>query len=368
MKRLAWYSAIVLATLTLLLVFWEFRLAIGLFLISLVVASVLRPVVDSLSSHKVPRGLALTFTYMGVVIFLVALIFFMVGPLMIELQGLASDLPKTYQQVHSAWLNGSWLQRTIATNFPDFNKFLNSLPGGQLNIVLQSFMNITRTTLELGSDVIIVFALSIYWSADEEHFKRLWLSLLPSPVRIRSREVWQNLEKEVGAYLRSELIQSFLTLILLAIGYRVIGLRYPLLLAFFGALSWLIVWFGGLAAAILAFAAGLSISLGMALLTLLFTIGVFLFLELVIQPRLLQHVWISSLLMIIMVVFMVSEFGIIGFIFAPPFAAMVQILGRQIIYPPSISTVPIEAPPVIQIDALKDRLNTIQLSLPQSPD
>ena len=374
MKRLAFYTGVALATLAVLFLLWQFRLAVFLFLLSLMVAAILRPVVDSLEARKIRRGLALTITYLGVVVFIIALALFLGGPVLAELQGILTDLPKTYTQIHTAWLKGTWLQQTIATNFPDLNNLLKTLPGGQWDVMVQNLLNVTRITLELGSDFIIIFALSIYWSADENHFKRLWLSLLPVEMRARSRDVWQNLDKEVGAYLRSELTQSFLTLVLLAAGYKLLGLPNPLLLALAGALSWLIVWFGGLAATALAFLVGLMLSPLMGAASALLTIAVLAFMEYMVQPRLFNHTWISSLLIIIMVLLLVSTFGIMGFLFAAPLAALIQVLAGQLIFTPPPATVPIEAPPMIQIDVLRERLNTIQASLhsngeePASPE
>jgi predicted PurR-regulated permease PerM len=369
MKRLAWYVLLVLVVLAGLFFLWQFRLAVFLFILSLVVASILRPMVDSLASHHISRGIALTLTYIGLVILILGFVFFLLGPILAELQGMLKDLPRVYEQLHSTWLEGTWLQHTIAVNFPDLNNLLKSLPGGQWNAMLDNFLVITRTTLELGSDIIIVFALSIYWSADEEHFKRLWLSLLPSEMRVRSREIWSNLDRDVGAYLRSELIQSFLTLVLLGLGYQLLGLRYPLSLALIGALSWLIVWFGGLVAVFVAFVAGLTLGPWMGVITAALTLAVLVFLEFVVQPRLFNHPWFSSLLIIIMVLLLVKEFGLFGFFFAPPLAAVIQILGKQLISPPPAEkTIPIEAPPMVQVDILQERLNSIQAGVPASPD
>ena len=50
MKRLAWFTLLVLATLTLALIFWEFRVAVVLFGLSLAVAAAVRPLVDRLAT------------------------------------------------------------------------------------------------------------------------------------------------------------------------------------------------------------------------------------------------------------------------------------------------------------------------------
>ena len=111
-------------------------------------------------------------------------------------------------------------------------------------------LGITLGAFDLLGQLMIVLVLSVYWSADQEHFKRLWLSLLPFERRARARLIWQTLESGLGAYLRSQVIQTVLAVILLGIGYQVLGLQYPVALALIGAIGWLIPWVGVLLAVI----------------------------------------------------------------------------------------------------------------------
>lgn len=368
MKKLAAYTSIAIATLAVVFLLWQFRLAVFLFFLSLVMASILRPMVNSLVAHKIPRGWALTITYFVLLLIIVAFLVFIGGPILSEVQGIAQSLPKTYENLHTAWLKGPWLEHTIAVNVPDFNNLTQSISKSEAGAFLKSILSITQSTFDLGADIVIIIALSIYWSADEEHFKRLWLSLLPPRIRTRSRDIWQNLDREMGAYLRSELIQTILTLVILSIGYQVIGLRHPLLIALFGALSWLMVWFGSFLAIVLAFLAGLMISPLIGGVTALFTVVVLAFLEFVVQPRLFNRAWVSSLLLLIVVLLMVSEFGIFGFIFAPPIAAVAQILGKQLLLPPAPASLPQAAPPVVKVDILRERLDALQIHTSQNPE
>ena len=145
--------------------------------------------------------------------------------------------------------------------------------------MVQTVLGLTMGSFDLLGQLLIVLVLSMYWSADQEHFKRLWLSLLPFQARARAREVWQNIETGFGAYLRSQVIQTVLAILLLGFGYQVLGLRYPVALALIGAICWLIPWAGVLLAVIPAVLAGISISPVLGLLAAALTIGVLAFLE-----------------------------------------------------------------------------------------
>ncbi len=368
MKKLAWFTTVSLATFAAVYLLWEFRLAIFLFILSLVVAAVLRPMVDLLNSHGLPRGLALALTYLAVLGGIVGLVFVLGMFFTPEFQALASNLPRSYALTRNSWLAGSYIQQIIAQNFPDLNNLFQAVTAGQWNVFMQNFVGLTLGSLTLFSQISIVIVLSIYWSADQEHFKRLWLSLLPSEWRGRAREIWQNIESEIGAYLRSELIQSLLAIIILGIGYQLIGLQYPVLLALIGAVGWLIVWIGGLVAVIPALLVGLSINPLTGLAAAVFTIVVLAFLEFVVEPLLFDNRRLSSLLVVIMVLAMVEQYGAFGFFIAPPLAAALQIFARELVRPSKTPAVELQPPPTIQIDLLKERLSSVRTIIAAQPE
>ena len=67
MIKLIRYTVVVLTTLMILLLIWQFTSAIVLFLLSLAVAAALRPLINSLTGRYVPKRIAL-----GVVYFLLS--------------------------------------------------------------------------------------------------------------------------------------------------------------------------------------------------------------------------------------------------------------------------------------------------------
>jgi putative permease len=360
MKRLAWSTFVILATLAVVYLLWAFRTAVILFLLSLIVSAILRPIVNYLTAHKLARGLALGLTYLAVVAFLAGLLVFLSGPLISDLQFLAADLPSGYEQLRAQWLTGSWFQRTIAQSLPDVGHLIATNTSGESTLILQNILGITLSSLDLLSNILFVFVLSVYWTADQEHFKRLWLSLLPSDARSRWREIWQNVEREIGAYLRSELIQSLLIILFLGVGYQLIGIKYPVLLAVIGAIGWLIVWFGGLVAVIPALLVGLAISPFMGIFAALYTISVLSFLEFIVEPKLFNKQGISSLLVVVLVLILAKQYGILGILAAPPIAAAIQIFVRQSIFPTATVTKPVPPPLTVQIDLLHERLTCVQ--------
>jgi putative permease len=365
MKRLAWLTAIILATLTAALLFWEFRAAVVLFIVSLVIAATVRPLVDWFAARRLPRGLALLFTYLVCVGFIIALLVILSGPLLTDLQQLTKDVTSGYEQLRAQWPNGTPFQKSLAQQLPAASDLYAAITGPQGSTLVQTALGLTLGSFDLLGQLLISLVLSIYWSTDQEHFKRLWVSLLPVEMRARSREIWQNMETGLGGYLRSELIQSVLALILLSIGYQLLGLRYPAALALIGTIGWLIPWVGILIVVIPAVLVALSISPLLALLTAVFAIGVLVFLEFVVEPRLFNRWRFSSLLVVIVVLVMVDQLGLIGILIAPPLAAVIQIFASQLFRPAMQPATPQAEQP---ISVLEERLQSIQSRLAGQPE
>jgi len=359
-KRLAWFTGVILATFTVAILFWEFRAAVVLFIVSLVIAASLRPVVDWFARRGLPRGLALLFAYAVCVGFIVALVLLLSGPLLTDLQQLTKDVTSGYEQLRAQWPTGTPFQQSLAQQLPAASDLYAAITGPQGGTLLQTALGLTLGSFDLLGQLLISLVLSIYWSADQEHFKRLWVSLLPFEVRARAREIWQNIETGLGGYLRSQVIQSALALLLLGIGYQALGLKYPAALALIGMIAWLIPWVGVLLAVVPAVLVGLSMSPGLALLSAALTIGVLFFLEFVVEPRLFNRRRFSSLLVVIVVLVLVDQFGLIGILIAPPLAAVIQIFASEFIRAATQTPTPQLDQPV---SALQARLQTVQTLL-----
>jgi putative permease len=371
MKRLAWFTLIILATLTIAILFWQFRAAVVLFILSLAVAATVRPLVDRVAGRGLPRGLALLFTYVVCIGSIIALVMILSGPLLANLQQLTKDLVSGYEQIQAQWPNGSPLQQGLAQQLPAVSDLSQAIAGPQGGALLPTVLGITMGSFDLFGQVMIILVLSIYWSADQEHFKRLWLSLLPFEARGRARDVWQNIETSFGAYLRSEVIQTVLAIILLGLGYQMLGLKYPVALALIGAIGWLIPWAGVLLGVIPSVLVGLTISPVLGLLAAALTIGVLSFLEFVVEPRLFNSGRFSSLLAVIMLLVLADEYGLIGILAAPPVAAAIQIIAVQIIRLTTLSmtTTPAHTIDLAQpISILQERLTSVQTRLAEQTE
>ncbi len=332
MKRLAFYVLVIAVTVGALILLWQFRSVLILLLLSLMLAAALRPSADFLHARGLPVSLSWLLVYLGLFVFVGLAIYLLGGHLLDEIQKLSNYLVVLYDFTYRSWSGGSGIQQAIVQRLPPPDQLPEAMAGPSGVSILRLVFGVGQNVVTLAASLLIIIVLSLYWSTDRQHFERLWLSLLPPSKRIQARDIWQTTETSIGNYLRSELVQALLAVVLLALGFYLLRLDYPLLAALLAGLFWLIPMAGFVFAAAVAFLAGLATNgdVQTALFALALTTAVLVFLEFVVEPRFFQRNRFSGLLIAIMVLIMVEAYGLIGFVIAPPLAVALQIFAGHV--------------------------------------
>jgi putative permease len=360
LKRIAWYTILVLLTLTGLVLLWQFREVLVIFLLSLAVSSALYPMIDYLTERKLPRKVALALSYLTALGVVAGLLLIISGPLVHELGQVSNQIAISYEQTRSSWLQyGTTFQQTLAGVVPPAEEIFSKMGNEGGVWLFQGLMNITTNLVGFFGSLGLVLILSLYWSVDRLHFERLLLSLIPVDQRARVRMIWRGIEKGVGAYFRSELIQSLLAGFLLWFGYRLMGLNYPVLLAVVGALVWLIPWFGAVIAMIPPFLVGLSSGLPLGILAALYTLFVLVVQEYIIEPRIFRRKSYSAVILVLVILMLTDAFGLVGLLLAPLLSAFIQNIFKYLLQPPITfeSSNPAFGNPGVEADELRERLD-----------
>lgn len=347
MKRLAFYTVVIALTLATLIILWQFRSVAILLILSLVLTAALRPSVEFFIGRGLRPGLARALSYLLMLLIVGLGLFLIISPLVEELRILSNYLVVVYDNTYRAWSAGTELQQAISGRLPAPDQLGEMMGGPAGGTALQLLFGVTQNAAAIVAGLVIVVVLSLYWSADRTHFERLWLSVLPAGRRIQARRIWQKTEGTMGAYMRSEVIQSFLAVVLLVIGYAVIGNDFPILNGLLAGLAWLIPLVGFVFAALISFLFGLASTGGLltAISSLILTIVVLAFLEFLVEPRLFRRSQFSGVLIIFFIVMMVEVYGLTGFLIAPPLAVATQVLAGQVIQAlrqPTVATVEFE--------------------------
>lgn len=330
-KQLVRFAVAVMSTFLALLLLWQFRIVIVYVIISLALVAALRPMVNRIEG----RGWMLRWVWVSVYLLVLGcfgVLLFLAGEAAFnEIQQLAQTVSAQDKWQLPIWLQGSAFQQALVARLPAPSKLFEAFTGDQGQRVLPTILGLTQGIGGALSDFLVILFLSLYWMLNQIHFERLWLSLLPSDRRKPARDVWRTIELDLGAYLRSELVQSILAALLLGLGYWLLGSPYPALLAIIGALAWLVPVVGALLAVILPLVMGLLTSVQLSLITALYTLLVLIALQVGVEPRLFRRKWDNPILTLIILLGMADAFGLLGILVAPPLSAVCQILWNLMI-------------------------------------
>lgn len=335
----------IVCTLLALLTLWAAGSAVAIFLASLAVAAALHPQVEYFKTRGWPSWAAAGFVASACALVLVVISLLMGPSLLTNLRSLESDSSlaiSSFAEEHP----DHWLVKMAKPTDGTETSDAPSL-GGLGSMLLAPLVGTAANLVQLSAMSGICFALAFYWTLDRERFVRLWLSLVPVRRRVGAQRMWQSIEREVGAYLRSEVIQFLLAVVLLWIVFMILDLRYAALVAIVAGVLTLIPWIGTLfaAAVVLLLSSPKMVDWnaawigpqGWAALTAI--VLIFCLLEFVVEPRLFQRDRYNPLWIALVAITMAATWGFWGLLFGPLVGYVLQILVKQV-YPRLVQVQP----------------------------
>jgi predicted PurR-regulated permease PerM len=333
MKRLAQITLTIGATLLALLLVWVFQPTLALFGGSLAISAALRPLVQHLETRGIQRSWAILLWYMLVLMALViGVLIYGVG-VADELRMAAEQLPQAYTSMADAWSHGTALQQNIARGLPDFGTLMQNIANGDgLVMIGGTVVGVAGSAVNILIFGFAALSLAYYWLIEAAHFERLWLSLLPVGVRVRARDIWRNAEAAVGAYIRATVLAVAVSALLLLALYRVSGIPLAFVLALLGGFSQIVPRLGPAFVLLPAILAALLISPGHALVVLLvggaIQAATHIFAVRSMQQEALK---VNPLLQVLLLLALAYLGGLWAMIFAPPLAALIQVLYASLV-------------------------------------
>lgn len=330
-KQLVWAGTAVMTTLLALALFWQFRLVVIYVLVSLALASAARPLIKRPAGQKLAVRLAMILLYLALLGGFGLLLVLGSGAAIRDIQELAQQVSVQDAWQQLVWLQGSALQQFLDTRLPPPSDFFAALIGEDGQLMLPAILGFTQGIFTILSSGIVVLFLSLYWSMDQIHFERLWLSLLPPVQRSRARDIWQTIESDLGAYIRSEVTQSLLAGVLLGLGYWALGSPYPALLAFAGAAALLIPVAGAALALLPPLLLGLLTGVPLSLMTAVYTLIIIGALKWWIEPHFFARKQINPMLTLLFLIALADAYGLLGIVVAPPLSTACQILWNRLV-------------------------------------
>lgn len=330
MKRIAFAAVITLATATAAWLLWRFRGAASLFVLSIAMAAIVRPAIDA-AERRVGRSLAVTLIYVAGIALAALFAYVVSRGVLHELDEAVERLGAGYDRMLAGAADSGALSAYLLHRLPPAAALYEAIGGARPTRLVDQALGVTRNVFDSVAQFVVVVALSAYWSGSREALERLWLSLVPARSRPRARDIWRAIERSVGTHMRSELTQSVLAVLILAVTFRLSRMPLPMLPALAAGVLRLIPFFGIPLVAAVTFVAGNAIGLPAAAAAAVFAVLVIFALDRMVARRLLIARRPSPTLTVLLVVALVESNGLLGLLLASTLAMAVQVCVERMI-------------------------------------
>ncbi len=242
----------ILKTIIILLVlyfFFHIRYILLMLFIVTILVSALKPTVEWLQKRKIPRLLSVTLIFLFVLAIIVMIGVSIFPPLLAQLQQLVTELPVKLQ--HYLTQSETKIQLQIWRDWLIQTGLINNF-GRALEIIYEQVSNasagIINQTFGVLSGAIGIFticALTFYLLLEEgDGFRSFLLTVLPAKTQVSAFKIWQKAGKKTGNWLRGQLLISCTIFLLSFIGYSILGVKYPLVLAVIAGLANIVPYIG----------------------------------------------------------------------------------------------------------------------------
>ncbi len=335
--RIALNTLAVLAVLLGAFILVQVHEILILFLIGLLLASAIEPIVERLHRRGLGRGQSVLVVYALLAVALGLLLWLLLPALAREVvrfftvaPNLLNDLDQSVRTSNSQFVreNGPYLIEQIGTRIAQFDipteralTLATYLPG-LFGYLIQGLVTIVTTLM-----------IAFYWITEKPIIKRVFLSFFASEERrARVNTLWDDIETKLGGWIRGQLILMGIMGVVATTGFSLMGLRFAVLLGILAGLCEIIPFFGPWISGIPAVLVALTESWKLALGVIAFTLLIQMLEGNVMVPRVMKGtIGLSPLLVVLAVLTGLTIVGPAGGIIAIPIAAAIQVLITDVV-------------------------------------
>ncbi len=307
---------------------WTLRDLVLLIITAIVLASSVRPGVLFFMKYKIPRALSVLIMYLIVFGSIFGVVYMFLPPMLGELNGLSSALPKYIETVSlpapfdtsgaTSFLSSSSGADTLIQSLSSLQKAFVDSSAGAFRLVATIFGGLFS--------LVFVIVLSFYFAVQEDGMEGFLRTITPLPQEEYIISLWRRAQKKIGLWMQGQVMLSLLVGLLIYLGLMIIGVPYALLIGLFTAIMEIIPIFGSFIAAVPAIA--IAFTTGGPSLALIVA-GLYLIVNQfeahLIYPLVVKKiVGVPPLLVIVAMVAGGELAGFLGVILSIPLAAILQ--------------------------------------------
>ena len=320
-------ALIVLLVLALLFVLTQVAGLVLLFLIAVVIAEGIRPLVHRVQELRLPRGAAIAVVFLALLAVLAGIVALLVQPVVSEAGSLATHFPA--------------YQRSVVRFITSIEKHLG-ISNAQLTSQVESFLGqagqylvtIGGTIAGAMADLILVLVMSFLWLTTSDRLKSFVVDLFPTPAQPLVTEVIADTGYRMGGYLRAVAINMVVVGIVTGIACALLRLPDPVLLGLFAGITAAIPMIGAFLGIVPLALLGFTVSAEYPLLVLVVLGLVQLIDANTVVPMVMNRVLaLPALAVVVALVVGYALAGLVGSLLAVPVAAAIQVMVGRVLVP-----------------------------------
>ncbi len=206
---------------------------------------------------------------------------------------------------------------------------------GQSQSIFNAISTSARGAFSVFTTGVIILFLTFFLLNGGRQMKKAFIQIVPNRFFEPALVLIEELDRQLGEYLRSRLIQTIILSIIAAIGYWILGLRFALLIGIIAGLANLIPYIGpfiGAIPAIIVVFLGARFGLGWSLLAvIILTLVIQIIDNAIITPLIIgKSVELGPVTTIVVVLLGEQLLGLTGLLMAVPIAAMCKLIIEEV--------------------------------------
>lgn len=328
--RLGFLIALVLGSVFAL---YRIRGILTPFIIGVVIAYVLSPLVDSLERRGAPRVVGIAIVYLFALMLLALLSVYLFPVSIRQLEKMSVDLPVQIRRVES--LATDLYSRYHMVPLPSqVRETLDSAVArweDMLAVGVSETINSIAGVFHQLPNLILGPVLAFYIARDKDSIRRKVMSWVPARRREEVTNLFGEMDAVVGGFVRGQLLVAMVMGVMISVGLWLTGIEFSFLIGFAAGILDLIPYFGPLLGAIPA----LALAVLKSPLHVVYVVVVFAAANqieaAILAPRIVSgYVGLHPLVVIFSLLVGAYTWGLIGMIVAVPLAGIIRVLLRYI--------------------------------------
>lgn len=219
-------------------------------IVSLILFYLFNPLVNLMERYRIPRLLGITIIYVAVVGIITLIVNLLIPIIGSQIEVLIKNSPhylnKITQSIEKITTNSF-----LSSYMSQVNDWLESAQKKIPSMLSEYFdgfgpklASFAEAVSNVGVVIVTTPFILFFMLKDGHRFKDYTTKIMPPKFRKDFHDLLEKMSVQVGSYIQGQIIVSFCIGVLLLIGYSIIGLKYPLVLASIAAVTSVVPYLG----------------------------------------------------------------------------------------------------------------------------